>query len=329
MVSALPSWFDAVYRSQLSRFQQQRLPHALLLTGEKENGGAILAEQLGKRILCQQEQLFACGQCKSCLLLQAGSHPDYLPVQVEENATQIKVDRIRALIEFSQATAQISRYKVIVIQDCHRMNLASANALLKVLEEPPPNTFLVLQTDAAELLLPTIRSRCSVVIVPSPEPQQAVEWLSGQGMAEAEIGSLLEISSYNPFKLVRLKQQDAFVVREAMINGLNQLAKGAVSPVELAKNWSKFNGEIIYDWLNLWVTQLSCFVSSRGIRPITDQEIAKFLRYTAKMADIQHIFAFADYILECVAVFRSQQNLNLQLMVENTLIRWHDLLTSR
>ncbi|WP_428240965.1 DNA polymerase III subunit delta' [Gynuella sp.] len=323
-----PIWFEPVYRAQLQRFTQQKLPHAILLSGGRESGAEILADRLAERILCQRDNQFSCGQCKACLLVGAGSHPDYLSVRVDGGASQIKVDRIRALIEFSQATAQVGHYKVIVIHECHKMNLASANALLKVLEEPPSNTFLILQTDSAEMLLPTIRSRCSVVPVPVASKEQAAEWLRYSSFADDRVELLLEICSHNPFRVLRLQQLDAFTVRDTMVNGFNQLAKGVVSPVELARSWSKFNGEVLYGWLNLWVVQLSCFVGSGGHRPISDPDMAKFLKYTAKKAHAPSIFAFADYILECVSVFRSQQNLNLQLMVENTLIRWHDLLTA-
>ncbi|MFU8797448.1 MAG: hypothetical protein ACNA7Y_01945 [Gammaproteobacteria bacterium] len=75
----------------------------------------------------------------------------------------IKIDDIRALIQFSTHTSRAGEYKVILIENAERMNLAASNALLKILEEPPGQTIILLTTDHPYILLPTIRSRCQIL----------------------------------------------------------------------------------------------------------------------------------------------------------------------
>jgi len=184
--------------------------HALLLHGPQGVGQFELAVTLAQAWLCESIDASArpCGICASCRLAQAHSHPDMLVLLPEtlqeplgwarndedgapERATksktpskEIKVDAVRAAIDFAQITSARGRAKVVVLHPAERINGVSANALLKVLEEPPGNARFVLSCAAPDALLPTIRSRCQGVPMALPTPEQATAWLAGQGVAE-------------------------------------------------------------------------------------------------------------------------------------------------
>ncbi|MEN9868494.1 MAG: polymerase delta prime subunit, partial [Pseudomonadota bacterium] len=98
---------------------------------------------------------------------------------------EIKIDQIRALSDFMNISTHRQGLRVVVLYPAHVLNMASSNALLKTLEEPPPSTLFLLVTDSLNRLLPTILSRCRKFGVHAPQPQAALGWLQQQGVADA------------------------------------------------------------------------------------------------------------------------------------------------
>ncbi len=157
---------------QLSRqYQQGTLAHAILIQGIEGSGKDALATWLIELLICQQPSLTtstvdldiisqACGQCKSCLLRKSATYPDYLLLR-SDNKT-LGVDDIRRGNAFLEKTAHLGKTKTILIPQAQIMTVAAANALLKTLEEPTANSYIVLVTDDIDSLLPTIISRCAV-----------------------------------------------------------------------------------------------------------------------------------------------------------------------
>ena len=151
-----PLWQQLAGRSQHA--------HAYLLHGPSGIGKRALAERLMAYLLCQSPSgLDACGNCKSCHLLAAGTHPDNFVLEPEEADKPIKVDQVRELVDFVVQTAQLGGRKVVLLEPAEAMNLNAANALLKSLEEPPANTLFFLMAHSPGRLLPTIRSRCRIL----------------------------------------------------------------------------------------------------------------------------------------------------------------------
>lgn len=152
-------WLAPVMAQLTSLATQQRLAHALLLSGMNGLGKAQLAKALTAFLLCRTpERANACGQCKSCLLLAAGNHPDWLQLTTENSS--IGVDEIRRIIDFTQGSAQQHGNRVITLPRAERMTESAANALLKTLEEPPQGCYLLLQSSQPQRLKATLLSRC-------------------------------------------------------------------------------------------------------------------------------------------------------------------------
>ncbi|MBF0284254.1 MAG: DNA polymerase III subunit delta' [Magnetococcales bacterium] len=150
-----------------------RMPHALLFHGPSGVGKATAARALAAALYCRARVPASpdpCGQCPPCRRMAAGSHPDFVLAEVEEGKTQVSIEQIREITRFialtaleegvDEAGAVAGGWKMAVVDDASRMNDASANALLKTLEEPPPRSLLILITNRPGRLLPTIRSRC-------------------------------------------------------------------------------------------------------------------------------------------------------------------------
>jgi DNA polymerase-3 subunit delta' len=149
-------------------FASQRPHHAWLLTGPQGLGKALFAEQAAVWLLAgrPEGEGFSGGEdSAAAALIAAGSHPDFRRlVRTEDDKGKlravIRVDEVRALQPLFRQTPSIADWRVVVVDSADEMNPQSANALLKNLEEPPPQTLFFLISHMPGRLLPTIRSRC-------------------------------------------------------------------------------------------------------------------------------------------------------------------------
>ena len=212
-------WQKAQWNSVMQR--RDKLPHALLLRGRLGIGKHDFAVGLTHALLCQQskDSQPACGICASCQWLKEGAHPDFKLIAPEEDSvgegetkkkvskkSQITVSQIRQLYDYlSLTTHQVGGLRIILISPAETLNLASANALLKMLEEPPSNTVFILVSNQSQRLLPTIISRCQVLDLPIPSSQDAIEWLNSQHIEKAEIA--LQYAGGAPLQAVRIAEQ--------------------------------------------------------------------------------------------------------------------------
>lgn len=156
-------WHQTYADDLLAAYASNSLHHAWMLAGAKDLGKAQFAQQLAKFLLCEQAGSgvkLACGQCKSCLLVHANTHPDLICLSPPDGKQIIPVDAVRLAKEQLFKTAQMSANKVCLIAPADALNESSANALLKLLEEPPEKTYFILPTNKPHEMLPTIKSRC-------------------------------------------------------------------------------------------------------------------------------------------------------------------------
>lgn len=242
----LGPWLDAARRLA---------SHAVLLHGPQGVGQWELATSLAQGWLCESAAPpQPCGRCASCRLVQAHSHPDLLvllPEALQESlgwgaggadeegggaekgkgrqpSKEIKVDAVRAAVEFAQTTSARGRAKVLVIHPAERMNGVAANALLKTLEEPPGQARFVLSCAAPEALLPTVRSRCQALALGVPQTDVAVAWLAQRGVAQPEV--LLAAAGGQPFEA--LARAQAGVGAPEWLQLPRRIARGDASAVQ-------------------------------------------------------------------------------------------------
>lgn len=167
----------------------ERLAHAYMFVGPRGVGRATTAQALFAAINCQAPTPEGpCGVCGPCHRLAAGTHEDFLVLTSpsEARSSQIKVEQVREAIRATGFAPFAGGKRMILIKRAERLNPASANALLKTLEEPPPNNILVLTVSDAKELLPTLVSRCRKVnFMPLTTEEIAAE-LTRRGETEAD-----------------------------------------------------------------------------------------------------------------------------------------------
>lgn len=136
----------------------KRLAHAYVFSGLEGIGKRLTALALAKNLLCSSGGGKSCGTCSACIQVDRGSHPDLMIIEPEKGV--ITIDCIRNLKRELSRKSFSGGYKVCLIDDAEKMNLQSENALLKTLEEPTPDTVIILITGKPYRLLPTVLSRC-------------------------------------------------------------------------------------------------------------------------------------------------------------------------
>jgi DNA polymerase-3 subunit delta' len=244
-------WLEVSFKQVSNRIADAKLHHALLLQGPSGLGKSSFALQLGQLLLCKARQGdMACGQCKSCLLNTATTHPD---LHVVESDKQIGVDQIRDAIKKLSSSAHMSGAKVLIIYDAHTMTESSANALLKTLEEPTANTYLLLTTDKPERLLPTIKSRCEKLTLPLPTLDSTLAWVKTQHNSDIDI-NFARLFSSRPLALLAELQEEQKFTYEIFSAGLVALLQKQTSAVQLAMDWHD-NAEKVLKWTQYWARQ--------------------------------------------------------------------------
>ena len=204
-----------------------RFPHALLIQDLPGAGGLQLAQKAAQVALCTDAN-FPCGRCRECQRVLAHSHPDLWWVTLEEDASQIKVEQIRALNEILALTAHGSSASVAIIHPADLLNANSANALLKTLEEPRAGVLIVLVAEVSARLPATVLSRCLRMQVTLPSRAEGAAWLRRQrGEADWEAvldivgGAPLRALAADPAELVALRAETEAQLERALAGTLD------------------------------------------------------------------------------------------------------------
>jgi DNA polymerase III subunit delta' len=235
-----------------------RLPHAMLLVGPTGVGKTAFSEEIAALLLCEAlaPGLAACGECDACRWLDAGNHPDFRRVAPDDDSeaepgggensseksvgkskkrgsSNIRIDQIRELEGFVFVGSHRNGNRVVLLTEADAMNPAAANALLKILEEPPVNVYFILVSTRSKSLLPTIRSRCRVIAFAPPDGAAAADWLSNAGL-EKQAKRYLNLAGGAPMRVAQWKDQGQLAPIDALVDSL---ISPPADPMALAARW--------------------------------------------------------------------------------------------
>lgn len=244
-MTSLAPWQQRVLDGALAALAEGRLGHALLFCGPAHMGKLAVATALARRLLCATPgpDGLACGQCRGCRLFAAGTHPDLKQVSFETNEktgnlrSEIIVEQMRGLSEWFSLTPQMGGAQVALIQPADALNPAAANALLKTLEEPARDRYLLLVTDRPGRLVATIRSRCQRMEFRPPGGDEARAWLAAQGHSEPALSQALQAASGHPGLAADWLAGGGLALREAVRDALERIGAGRASPLDTAQAW--------------------------------------------------------------------------------------------
>ena len=262
-MTIIADWLVPCLRQIQVLKQNHSLSHALLITGADGVGQEEIAYEMVKDLMGESDQTAACGQCHSCQLMRADTHPDFRVL--DGQAGTIKVDQVRLLVRQISQKSQVGQNKVVLITHAQAMNINAANAVLKALEEPADRTFFVLTSSQSTSLLPTIRSRCLLVNVPTPSESEVKQWLMKQDDGDA-LSSLFWLTT-QPFRLLAIQKQGKAQLYASLPDQLVDLLSGATSVSVILKGVDSNNIEDYCNGLAAILHQCICHSTGVPIDP--------------------------------------------------------------
>jgi len=311
-----------------------RLPHAILIQGAEGQGEFEFALAAAQSLLCEKPQPSGrgCGTCPACTWFVQGNHPDFRllvpeslapesavegaePARKEKRSEQIRIEQVRDLAGFLGIGTHRGGVRVILLYPSEAMNLNTQNALLKSLEEPPPETVFLLVTTRTESLLPTVRSRCMKFALPLADRETALAWLKDQGIERPE--AALAEAGGAPLEALRAVQSQSD--RSRFIEGLR---KPGFDPIALADVVLRVPAPEWVGWLQRWSHDLLLASVSGRVRYYPDHAAA--LAELSRRCDSADIAAYLRRLAEARALARHP--LNAKLFVEDLLLQYQRLI---
>jgi DNA polymerase-3 subunit delta' len=178
-------------------------------------------------------------------------HPDLHVLAPATDKNSISVDQVRDTIAALELTSLAGNGKVLIVEPAESMTLAAANALLKTLEEPTPDTYFLLVSHQPGLLPTTVRSRCQLARLGLPSKSQALDWLAEAVDSDdrAQLESLLALGGGAPVRALELYEAGIFKINNELEDMFNDISNSRVDPLELADQWQKADADLYLSWL--------------------------------------------------------------------------------
>lgn len=328
---ALLPWQQPVWDELVLRQQRSGLPHALMLTGPAGLGKHQVALKLAHWLLCSQRQTHqlteACGQCHSCRLWAAGNHPDFMMCEPQDSSRQIRIDGVRKVNEFLNQTPQISPCQVVILHPAEVLNTNSANALLKTLEEPPGESFLILESERPAAVLPTIRSRCQAVLLSLPESDLSTHWLQQQGLSAEQAQEALRHNHFAPLAALRWQQQGGADKYQQWLGHLCDWIEQRQRLDVTIKYWKDDDLAELLSWMATLLLDLT--KARSGVPEALLRETRVNKRFACATLSLTKLLALHARVTSVLGEIHSGASYhNRQLLLETLLIDWQSVLTS-
>lgn len=332
------SLYNKIWSSLLSR--RERLPHALLLIGQKGLGKFDLARQFAATLLCENPSPDGshCGQCLACNWYGQGNHPDFRllqpdalsdEIEAEEGkkkpSQQITIEQVRALDDFFSVGTHRGGLRIVIVNPAEAMNRNTANSLLKTLEEPTPGTLFLLVSSEPMRLLPTIRSRCQVVSIPVPPANVAAAVLSEARIDQPE--RWLALAGGSPGLAIELATAGQNTWLELMISRLatgnrsDPLSMAAELEKAIKESKGKLSLKQLVDVMQKWLVDLTLARNGLPIRYFLPQQAT-----ISGLADmIPHVRLIHAYRALLAHRREVEQPLNARLFLEGVFLDYRAL----
>jgi len=279
--------------------ENNRLHHAYLLSGDKGIGKATFAYNFARYLFNNKKNNFSkIGRDnKHSRLIESRSHPDLFVIEIDKESKKNKIDvnQVRECIDFFNYTTSICNYKICIIDSLDDMNLNSANAILKVLEEPPDNSVFLMISQSPKSLIPTIRSRCLELRFERLKDDLLFDYLK-QLMPDTEVDSIKEVVKISQGSLGR-----ALMFFNEEIKGINETTKnlffnaGNIDIYEFCERLLKNNNHLIKDFFEFLLFHLESLIKEESLKIINFKN-RKLLNYFLLREELQNMILQEKYL---------------------------------
>jgi len=213
------------------------LNQSLLFWGESDLGKLTVSKAFAKSILCKNKVFNGCNQCESCISFNNNWHPDYL--LIDSKSDTIKVEDTLPLFDFLLYKPQISEKRILIINNCEKLNFTTQSSLLKTLEEPKNHFIIILITTNPQKLLKTIKSRLIPIRFIKPNKEELISFIQEKYPKHLkDLDYLMKLSQNRPAQIINfLENQNSLVEKESNIKIYRNLSKtNFINQSKLIKN---------------------------------------------------------------------------------------------
>lgn len=298
---------------------ENRVSQAYIVNGERGTGKKMLAKLFAMALLCEEHGAEPCNKCHSCVQAESNNHPDIIWV-THEKPGSIGVDDVRTQINNTVAIKPYqSPYKVYIIPEADIMTVQAQNALLKTIEEPPQYAVFILLTENADVLLPTINSRCVMLKLRYIKDALIKKYLMERmevpdykaevcaAFAQGNLGKAIKLAGSEHFN--ELKDEVLNLMRHINDMDISEL-------VEAVKRCTLYKVEIndYLDLIMVWYRDVLLYKATREIDKVVFKDQIDCMREQARRSSYEGIETILDSLDKAKA--RLKANVNFDLVME-------------
>lgn len=297
-----------------------KVSHSYIFEGPYGVGKKTVAMDFAKLLLCEDENK-PCGECKSCKMIEAGTHPDINSVKKDTKIT--KIDTVREqLIKFMDIKPYVGKYKIVIVEEADTLNIEGQNAMLKTIEEPPAYGIIILITRNLASLLPTIKSRCIHLRFAPLSSQIVIDYLMKKQVAEHEVPIYTQFCEGSIGLAKDLIEDKAFLDRRReSIQYLSQLDKANLIEMYGIVKEICDHKEEIQDVLMFWELWYRDIAMAKALKI----DNFYYLDYKSQLLDMSNKLTYNKISSNLEHIRESKQNLkqnvNITLIIENLLLK--------
>ena len=266
----------------------------------------------------------ACEECRSCVLFDAGNHPDFIEVIPEEEGKAIKIDQLRQASVAVTLHGHFGTAKPVLVNPAEHMNRNAANSLLKTLEEPPAQTVFLLVSHQPGLLPVTVRSRCQRVDL-NARGDSVDTWMRSHTSEDENIDVLLRLADGAPLAALELAQTGAHALRTQIAADLDAISCKRSSAVVVAEQWSAHGAAQIFQWLLKLIADLVLLRTTNNPQLLVNTDLAELLHGIAKRIDLRELFAVYQNLLEFRQYLMGSSGLRERELLEDFTVKWAEV----
>ncbi|AOE49815.1 DNA polymerase III subunit delta' C-terminal domain-containing protein [Kangiella sediminilitoris] len=320
--SPLTPWQQEPFHHLSRQLEQGHLPHSILVLGEEGVGREDFCQFIAQWMLCNAADKTQgyCGQCKGCQLFEAGSHPDYHLLEIEEGKTQIAISQVRELIQHMQESSHQAGWKLANITNIHALNESSFNALLKTLEEPQSNTLLLLQADQLQGVPATIKSRAQILKVGVADVSMTREWLKQRhDFFSQEMETAIQLFPTAPYKVEAFVENGEAFKSGEFIFDYAEVITAKQTPMEIADRWKDELENCIF-WCQLMFHDVLLLQQSATKDDIQLKQQYEAIEMIASTVSAKGVMLLLNKIIEIQRLIKLKSPANLMASWQSFLI---------
>lgn len=303
--------------------KSDKVSHAYILNGERGSGKKLLANLFARTLLCENSDEEPCNECKSCIQAENRNNPDIIIVQ-HSKPNSITIDEIREQVNNDVMIKPYSyKYKVYVIPEADKMTEQAQNALLKTIEEPPAYAVIILLTENADALLPTIQSRCVMLKLRNIRDTLVKAYLMQQlQIPEYQAKICAAFAQGNIGKAIKLANSEHFnEIKDEAISLLKHINETELSDVSgCVKNITNYKIDIVeyLDVISIWYRDILIYKATKNIERVVFRDQIGTIEERAMRSSYEGI----EIILTAIetAKTRLRANVNFDLVMELLLL---------